>query len=554
MMFVVTGLHTKRRPYTGTDNSSPKTRTRKQRVNLLPVVPQSHQRPRPAKQSASSSGQAVPRVSELKMTRNNTDAGHRIENRCTPIKVSAFGRVAPARVRKFIPKPLILVERRKARQLTLELSPPVSSVSPIAPGSLTRPKTAATTPFSTHVTPTMHRMPTCSTLSSGSHSSSGVSFWLSFRNEVVFGSGFGMRSRAARPMSAITLDDNSSSTDTFVADSPCYAKQPTSKVPLLIATTDTADLVHWTCQSTDTFEPAKTSTPFAPSQLNTNDIPSPTAFPTSAVYSGHPLEQIPGLSDSFKIISSTSRAVYSFNAPRDAYIVKLPNSGSAVSLSNRTPLPYSSSTATSCSKLTSSPPVTLTNAPKPVLDLKRLSSRAASPSPTLVLDGVFALPQPSPSSSLSSRRALSDLPRPRKPTSRRPPLADRTNMPPLAITSSFQPRATSPTSSLVHPGPESPRSKLAHVLTAHAQPQALTRVRGVPPLVRGIQASNNPRTQCEIEGLRVRRVVGLGRGGGDGGSGATERMSLAGVGIVAKLRARWETGMAERCGSVEGCA
>ncbi|KAF8545835.1 hypothetical protein OG21DRAFT_1502147 [Imleria badia] len=216
----------------------------------------------------------------------------------------------------------------------------------------------------------------------------------------------------------------------------------------------------------------------------------------------------------------------------------------------------------SCSRLTSSgfPPQTLTNAPKPALDPKRLSSRAASPSPTLVLDGVFALPRASPSSSLSPRRTLDGFSRPRKPTSRRPPLSDRSNVPAPAIASPSHPRPTSQTSSPGQSGPESPRSKLAHVLIAHGRPQTMSRV--LPPLVKGVQVSNDPRTQCEIEGLRVRRVVGLGRGGGGdgdvgsdgGGRRASERMSLAGVGIVAKLRARWETGTTERCGRVDGCA
>lgn len=91
----------------------------------------------------------------------------------------------------------------------------------------------------------------------------------------------------------------------------------------------------------------------------------------------------------------------------------------------------------------------------------------------------------------------------------------------------------------------------------------MTRVRKharAPPLVKGVQVSNDLRVQCEIEGLRVRGVVGFGRdGGGDvdgsgrGGEGS-ERMSLAGVGMVAKLRERWETGAMERCGHVDSCA
>lgn len=83
----------------------------------------------------------------------------------------------------------------------------------------------------------------------------------------------------------------------------------------------------------------------------------------------------------------------------------------------------------------------------------------------------------------------------------------------------------------------------------------------VPLLVKGVEVSSDLRTRCEIEGLRVRRAVGRGHGhghgrgdgGGDvngdnGGRGMIERMSLASVGMVAKLRARWETGAVERGG------
>lgn len=77
----------------------------------------------------------------------------------------------------------------------------------------------------------------------------------------------------------------------------------------------------------------------------------------------------------------------------------------------------------------------------------------------------------------------------------------------------------------------------------------------VPPLVKGVQVSNDPRTQCKIEGLRARRAIGLGGSGGEvggdntsDGRGAIERMSLASVGMVAKLRARWEAGAVEHRG------
>ena len=581
-MFVVTGLHTKRRPHIGTDK--PTATIRKQyigRLGLLPAATRPHQRLRPVKLSASVSsfGQAACRVSEPGMVRNDSgkDAWNRNEKgRAPPIQVP----LAPARVRRFIPKPLILVERMKARQLLLESSLPVTSESCTVPGSLNRPRTAVTTPLSTYVTPTTHRIRICSTLSSDSHDSSSVSFRVSLQNDVVFGNGFGMMPQSVRSLSVVALRDSSSSTDTFVADSPCCIKRASFKVPLLVTETDApnlrldvgsdpgkkrvshtgvpvlvdsvaADVVHRTCQ-TDTFEPTVTSTPFASSQANTNGIPSPTAFITSTVYPICPPKQMPGLSDEFEIVSPTSRAMYPFNAPKGAYIVKLPNSGSTISLSNRTSLARSSSTAMSYSRLTKpgAPPATFTNALKPTLDFRRLSSRAAPASPTLVLDGVFALPQSSPSSLPSPRRTLNGFHRPRKPAPRRP-LADISNVPAIASPSQPVPLSTSQTSSCGQSGPESPRTKLARVLTSHARPQTIDPARKhtrVPPLVKGVRVSNDPRTQCEIEGLRMRRVVGLGRGlgpgsdvGGDGRRGANERMSLAGIGIVAKLRARWET-------------
>lgn len=583
-MFVVTGLHTKRRPHIGTDK--PTATIRKQyigKLGLLPPVTRPHQHIRPVKLSASVSSlsQAAPRVSEPRMARNDSEKGALNRNeqgRPPPIKVP----LAPARVRRFIPKPLVLVERMKARRLLLGASPPVDSESRAVPGSLNYPRTAVTTPLSTHVTPTTRRIRTCSTLSSDSHHSSSVSFRVSLQNDVVFGSGFGMMPQSVRPLSVVALRDSSSSTDTFVADSPCCIKRASFKVPLLVTETDptnhhldvgsdprkkgvpytgvpvlvnsvAADVVHRTCH-TDTFEPTVTSTPFASSQANTNGIPSPTAFITSTVYPICPPEQTPGLSDESEIVSPTSRAMYSFNAPKSAYIVKLPNSGFTISLSNGTSLACSSNTAMSYTRLTKpgAPSATFTNAPKLALDFGRLSSRAAPASPTLVLDGVFAFPQLSPSSLLSPYRTLNGFHRPRKPASRRP-LADISNVPAITSPSQPVPLSTSQTSSRGESGPESPRTRLARVLTTHARPQTMDQARKhtrVPPLVRGVWVSNDPRTQCEIEGLRMRRVVGLGRGHGLGGNvrddggrrGAIERMSLAGVGMVAKLRARWEMG------------
>lgn len=594
-MFVVTGLHTKRRPI-GIDKY--RATIEKQRVGLLRHI-------HPTELSSPSSAR---RVSEPRMTRNDSDrnAWNRNEKgRRPPIKF-ALGRPAPARVRKFIPKPLILVERMKARQLLLESSSPVASQLSVAPDSLNRSMTAMTTPLSAYVTPTPKRMLTCSVLSSSSHSSSSISFRMSSRKGIVFKSAFGMMPRLVRPLSVVSLGDSSSSTDTFVADSPCCIKQ-TSKPPVLVMEIDTTnvhvnvesdpkkkgisdigvsvpidsvarDFMHRSCRSTDAFEPVITSTPFASSQANSNDVPSPTAFITSTVYPTRPSGPMPRLSDSSKILSPTSQAVYPFYAPKGAYIVKLPNTVSTTSLSNQTRLASISSTAIPYSRHTKpgASLMTLANAP----DFKRLSSRVASPPPTLVLDGVFALPGAptqlaSSSSSPSPRQTLNRFPRPRKPSSRRPPppppptpsdtLALAPNVNALAI-APCSPPPHSPSSSRAQSGPESPRSKLAHVLTAHVRPQMMTtstymmrvhqqgkgNVQGrVPPLVKGVQASNDPRTQCEIEGLRMRRVVGsqVCRDGGEGsdGKGAIERMSLAGVGMVAKLRAKWERGE-ESCG------
>ena len=568
-MFVVAGLHTKRRPHIGIDKSS--ARTRKQGLRQPPVG-HPHQRLHTAKFSTSSSGQGAPRISEPRMTRRDMDARGRNDNGRAPPTKTPLGRVAPPRVRKFIPKPLILVERMKTRQLLLESTPPIASRPCIVPASL--PKTATTVPPSTHVTPLTRQIPTCSTHSSGSASS--VSVRVSYREGPVFGSGFGMMPpRARRSLSVSTLGDSSSDTDTFVADSPCGVKQAYYNAPLLVTQTGppnvrldvgsdfgkdgmpfsiigdsgATDLVYGIGLSIDTFEPAMTSTPFTSSQPATNGIPHPTEFKASIIYPIRQADQIPVLSDSFE----NPRATYLFNASKDGYTVKLSNTGPPV---------FKATSATHA------------NAPKRAPDFKRLSNRAASPSPTLVLDGVFALPRPSSSSTPTLRRTFHGFPRPRRPSSRRP-FVDTTNVKSsgaLALASespSKQPlRSTfgTPTPAGTRPGPESPRSKLAHVLTARAEPQleqTATRARRqarVPLLVRGIHASNDPRTQCEIEGLRVRRVVGLGRGGGVGGvgigvgggdgsgsgsgsgKGANERMSLAGLGMVAMLRARWEAG------------
>ena len=182
----------------------------------------------------------------------------------------------------------------------------------------------------------------------------------------MFGSGSGMMPRSVRPLSVVTVGDSSGSTDTFVVDSPCCIKRASFRVLLLVTATDATnvhldvgsdpgkksvsytgvpvlvnsvavDFVHRTRQSIDTFQPAAMSTPFVSSQANTTGVPSPTAFITSTVYPTHLPEQTPGLLDSFDIVSPTSRAVYPFNVPKGAYIVKLPTSGSTISLSNTSP-------------------------------------------------------------------------------------------------------------------------------------------------------------------------------------------------------------------------
>ncbi|KAG6370404.1 hypothetical protein JVT61DRAFT_12125 [Boletus reticuloceps] len=96
------------------------------------------------------------------------------------------------------------------------------------------------------------------------------------------------------------------------------------------------------------------------------------------------------------------------------------------------------------------------------------------------------------------------------------PLVDKTNA--QAVASPPQPvllsgttvTATFPTSRSSHglsrsASPESPWSKLAHVLTANAQPQVMRRTRqpACVPLLVKVEVSIDPRTQCEIEGLKV---------------------------------------------------
>lgn len=602
-MFVVTGLHSKRRPYTGSLKSSKTTRRQIIEKPSFPlVVSHSNRHPRHVNISASPLATAPPRVSGPSMTRNESNIGtwNRSDKAGHTIKI-AFGRVAPPRVRRFIPKPLILVERMKARQLLLESLPADASESRVVPGSLTCPKNTTTTPLSAHMTPPTRWRSTCRTRSSDSHSSSSVSFLLSLRNDTVPRSGFGMMPRVRRPLSVVTLGDSSASTDTFVADSPCYVKRASSKLPLLVATTDTtqahldvescpgeqvshtghlvsvdsvaADFVHPTCQLTDSFEPPETSTPFASGQAATHGVISPMAFIASAECPTRIPEQTPANEPSggLEIMSPTSRAVYHFNSPTGAHIVRLPNSGTCLKSWSSTDMSHPPLTKSG------SPGVTLASVPKPALDLKRPSGRGTSPSPTLVLDGVFALSQlPSPALSASSeplpQKTLDGgFARPRKPTSRRRPFSDTSNTPTDASPS--QRRSASPMSPHGRSGTaleSSPRSKLAGVLTAHAlaRPPTLTQAQtgilvsgvrkqahaAVPPLVKGVPASNDPRTQCEIEGLRARRVVGLSRdtgrddcGDGSGAStarGAIERMSLASVGVVAKLRAQWEAGNA----------
>ncbi|KAF8121049.1 hypothetical protein EV363DRAFT_1302532 [Boletus edulis] len=53
---------------------------------------------------------------------------------------------------------------------------------------------------------------------------------------------FGMMPRPMGCLSLLTLDEHSSSTDTFVADSPCLVKKTSSNVPLLITENETANI------------------------------------------------------------------------------------------------------------------------------------------------------------------------------------------------------------------------------------------------------------------------------------------------------------------------
>ena len=554
------------------------------------------------------------------MTRNDSDkaASNRGEKCRRPFMKLPLRRQIPTGVRKFIPRPLILVERMKARQLALDSSPLVPSGPYVSPESLNHSAIAMITPLSTHITPAPQQMLTRGVLSFDSDSSGSVSFRMSSRRGVLFGSGFGMMTRSRRPFSIDTLGGSSSSGDTFVADSPCFIKQA-SKAPVPVTEINTIN-IHETVGSdpeknvfgtgvsvplhsvsgnprfrssgsTDSFVPAITSTPFASGLANNIDVPSPMTFISSAIPTICPLEQVPGL------CSLTSRAMYPFDAPMDTYIVKLPNATSTTPPSNKTRFTSKPSIAVPCSRLPKprAPLATLVSGPKSSLYFKRLSDRVASPSPTLVLDGVFALPYvpslpPSsppptftPPSSLSSHSPRQmPLPRSRKPSSRsrRPPLLTpfvthtRTlnayaiapgSSPSQPHSSSF---SASPTSSPGHPG-ESPRSKLARVLTTHAEsPVSVSVLRvhppgngngrqSVPPFVKGVQASNDPRTPCGIEGLRTRKVVCFGHGSGSGSGnaagggiidvkGAMERVTLAGIGMVAKLCARWER--EGRCG------
>ena len=610
-MFVVTGLNTKRRPV---HIDKPSSAIKKQRIGeprLLQAAPHSRRYLCCTNPPSSSSLHCV---SGSRMTRDDSNkaASNRDEKCRRPSMKIPLRRQVPTGVRKFIPRPLILVERMKARQLALESSPLVSSGPYVSPESLNYSAIAMITPLSTHVTPAPQRMVTRSVLSSDSHSSSSVSFQMSSRRGVLFGSGFGMMTRSRRPFSIVTLGGSSSSGDTFVADSPCFIKQA-SKAPVPVTEINATNIresvgsdseknlfdtgvsvpLHLVAGdprfrssgSTDSFVPAITSTPFASGLENNIIVPLPTTFISSVAPITYPLEQMPGL------CSLTSRAMYPFSAPEDTYIVRLPNATSTTPPSNKTGFTSKPCTAVPCSRLPKprAPLATLVNGPKPSLDLKRLSSRVAPPSPTLVLDGVFALPymsslpplsppptfSPPSSPSLRSPRQML-FPRSRESTSRsrRPSLPTPFVAPTRTLNAyAIAPRSSppqlhsplfsaSPPSSPGHSG-ESPRSKLARVLTAHAESPVSVSVprvhqpgngngrQSVPPLVKGIQASNDPRTRCEIEGLRTRKDVCFGHGDGSGNGnaaggggidvrGAMERVTLAGIGMVAKLRARWE--------------
>ncbi|KAF8121011.1 hypothetical protein EV363DRAFT_1302508 [Boletus edulis] len=197
-------------------------------LDVLPAASHSHQCPPPVK----------PTLSFRFRASTSPSLGVILgQHEASPVKVQPR-QVAPPRVRKFIPKLLILVKRMKARQLVLKSS----SESCIAPASLTRSKTALTTPLSTHVTSPMHQASVRDTFLSSSHSSSSVSFLASLHNNDVCGSCFGMMPRPMGCLSLLTLDEHSSSTDTFVADSPCLVKKTSSNVPLLITENETANI------------------------------------------------------------------------------------------------------------------------------------------------------------------------------------------------------------------------------------------------------------------------------------------------------------------------
>ncbi|KAG6370826.1 hypothetical protein JVT61DRAFT_11038 [Boletus reticuloceps] len=225
-------------------------------------------------------------------------------------------------------------------------------------------------------------------------------------------------------------------------------------------------------------------------------------FTTTTVSPTCLLEQALGFTESSQIVSPTSQAVYPFNAPNGAYIVKLLNSRPADFLLNWTRPTSPSSTALSHSRLT------MTGAPS-ALFAKRTQAHFR-PKATLEPHRIPIPDIASPGGTLKG------FPRPREPSSCRP-LVDKANA--QAVASPPQPvplsgttvTATFPTSRSSHgpsrsASPESPRSKLAHVLTTNAQPQVMRRTRQqarVPLLVKGVEVSIDPRTQCGIEGLKV---------------------------------------------------
>ncbi|KAG9309535.1 hypothetical protein JVU11DRAFT_10509 [Chiua virens] len=581
-MFVVAALHTKRRPSTDIVKSS-----------------QAIERPRvaKAKQFQDPHRRLAPRVPQTRMTQIDHDGSacnHEASSHL-PIKLR-LGRLAPTRVRKFIPKPLVLVERMKSRQLLLELSSPFASEAGASHES-SRRTMALAPPFPTHLTPTASRKLSF-VLSSTSHSSSSVSFRVPSQNDVVFGNGFGqMRPRSRRRLSVATLGDNSASTDTFVADSPCFSKRASKLAVQVMEITTTnihvnvekrpsvggvslrfdsdlvaSDLVCYTSNSGDAFEPGITSTPFGSGRADTSRTLSLTQL-VPTVYPSRGWEQTFRADTSLVVASPTSRPMYRFNSHKGAYVVKLPSSRSTGSPLDRPSQPPSRTVPPHPPTQRDPLPVPLATQPKPALDFKGPLSRIASSPPTLVLDGVFALPHaPTPPLSPVSRRTSNALSRPCKPTPRRP-LTNVSNavlvahhpLEPISLSSPTACGRQPGSESQPGPGPESPRSKLAHVLTAHVHPQTTTPVmrkprRVPPPPVTEAQVLNIPR----VQGLRIRKKAELARcdtsgsnnKGGDpnggkgevdavGGKGAIERMACAGVGMVARLRARWERGTVE---------